>query len=114
MGIINWQKTASSIHNLVRGLVPWPGTHTSFRGAPLKIIKTSLLVPEEALAKAHLTANEPGLLVDLSKKQLFVKCGAQGNELVQVVMLQPSNKGKMSTENWLNGVRIAHADRFGI
>ena len=41
---INWANPVSKIHNQVRGLSPFPGAFTSFRGKTLKIFKTR---PEE-------------------------------------------------------------------
>jgi methionyl-tRNA formyltransferase len=40
MGVLDWTKSAWDLHNLVRGLQPWPGTQTVFQGAPLKVLKT--------------------------------------------------------------------------
>src|SRR5450759_3983120 len=42
-GAIDWAQPAKAIHNRVRGLQPWPGAQTSFRGAPLHVWKLSLI-----------------------------------------------------------------------
>jgi methionyl-tRNA formyltransferase len=112
LGQIDWSKGATTIHNLVRGLVPWPGTYTNFRGLPMKIVKTSLELSEDALTKAKSMASEPGVLVE-SGKHLFVKCGG-GSELVQILTVQPTNKGKIAASEWLNGARVTAQDRLGI
>src|SRR5450756_1688112 len=39
-GAIDWTQPAQAIHNRVRGLQPWPGAQTSFRGVPLHVWKT--------------------------------------------------------------------------
>src|SRR5450759_2266224 len=39
-GAIDWAEPAQAVHNRVRGLQPWPGAQTSFRGAPLHVWKT--------------------------------------------------------------------------
>ena len=39
-GLIDWSQPAASIHNKVRGLQPWPGAYTSWRGERLHIWKT--------------------------------------------------------------------------
>jgi methionyl-tRNA formyltransferase len=36
-GLIDWRQPAESIHNRVRGLQPWPGAYTIFRGQTLHI-----------------------------------------------------------------------------
>ena len=38
-GWIDWHLPALAIHNRVRGLLPWPGAHTKFRGQTLQIWK---------------------------------------------------------------------------
>jgi methionyl-tRNA formyltransferase len=111
LGRVNWSKGATTIHNLVRGLKPWPGTYSHFRGMPIKILKTSLLAPQDAISTESAAANEPGTLFS-SGKQIFVKCGEAGRELIQIVSVQPSNKGKMSASEWSNGARITLNDRL--
>ncbi|HTS28296.1 MAG TPA: methionyl-tRNA formyltransferase [Bryobacteraceae bacterium] len=39
-GRIDWSQPAAAIHNRVRGLQPWPGAHTTFRGQQLQIWKS--------------------------------------------------------------------------
>src|ERR1022692_4830970 len=39
-GAINWSQPAQTIHNRVRGLQPWPGAQTGFRGVPLHVWRT--------------------------------------------------------------------------
>jgi methionyl-tRNA formyltransferase len=112
LGHLNWNKGASVIHNLVRGLVPWPGTYTNFRGLPLKIVKTSLHLTEEAKSKAKTTPSEAGAFVEAGK-QLYIKCGESGSELIQILAVQPTNKGKLAASEWLNGARITAQDRLG-
>src|SRR5579871_4894206 len=38
-GLINWNQSAQAIHNRIRGLQPWPGGYTTFRGQTLNIWK---------------------------------------------------------------------------
>jgi len=44
-GLIDWSQAASSIHNRVRGLQPWPGAYTIFRGQTLHIWASQVLSP---------------------------------------------------------------------
>lgn len=43
LGRINWSNSAKQIHNLVRGIIPWPLAFTNFRGSPIKIWCTKLV-----------------------------------------------------------------------
>ncbi len=50
-GLIDWNWPAETIHNRVRGLQPWPGAYTMFRGQRLYLWKTRMdsgrLIPVE-------------------------------------------------------------------
>ena len=68
MGIIDWNKSAVEIHNLVRALTALPGASTLLNGEKLKIYKTHVATCEEEGTKV-------GEIVRAHKKDLFVKCG---------------------------------------
>lgn len=103
MGKIDWSQNAHEIHNLVRGLKPWPGTFTTFKDKVLKIIKTQL-VKEDGNGE-----EKPGTLL-VNKKQILVACGATGSERIELLDVQPPNKSKMSARNWANGIRLSSED----
>ncbi|MBN1504465.1 MAG: methionyl-tRNA formyltransferase [Candidatus Eisenbacteria bacterium] len=42
-GVVDWSKDAVSLSNLIRGVTPWPGAQTSFKAAPLKILKAAVV-----------------------------------------------------------------------
>jgi methionyl-tRNA formyltransferase len=69
-GKIDWRMSATSIHNLVRGLSkPYIGAHFVFEGQELKVWKTELVRD---------VANniEPGKVLRLENSNPVVKCGA--------------------------------------
>jgi len=41
-GLVDWNWPVETIHNRVRGLQPWPGAYTMFRGQRLYIWKTRI------------------------------------------------------------------------
>jgi len=43
MGLIQWDKPAGDIHNLTRGLLPWPSAYTYFKGKMLKVLSTEVV-----------------------------------------------------------------------
>ena len=63
---INWNKSSKEIHNLVRGLNPWPIAYTDYKGERMKIYET------EALEEK--TSKEPGTILDVSKNGIKVAC----------------------------------------
>ena len=97
-GIIDWSKPAQQIHNLIRGLEPWPGTQTTFRDAPLKVIR-SRMQHEKGDKMA------PGTLIQ-EDKSLLVACGESGEERIELLTVQPQNKSRQDALAWSNGVRL--------
>ncbi len=106
LGLIDWSKPAQSIHNLVRGLHGWPGTHTLFQGCPLKIIRTSV-------AKLELTpATRPAEVVSTGER-LLVACGGNTDTVLELLEVQPPNKARIAARDWANGVRLTAGATFG-
>ena len=53
-GRIDWTLPAKTIHNLIRGLQPWPGAHTMFRGQSLHLWRSRLVAARWNLAPGAL------------------------------------------------------------
>lgn len=100
MGNIDWRKSAFEIHNLVRGLAPWPGTYTSLDSLQLKILSTNLLVQEPG------NTEEPGAVVLSDNGKFLVACGPEGKDLLEICEVKPASKGKMTAISWANGLRL--------
>lgn len=119
MGQIDWTKTATEIHNLVRGLYPWPGTYTFYDGQHLKIERTVLVSPEHADKSPH----DPGTIIRetgmtaigphaTQKGALMVACAPDGSDRLILNSVKPANKGKMDALAWANGIRLQSGARF--
>lgn len=98
---IDWAQPARSIHNLVRGLSPYPAAWAKFDGESMKIIAT---LPSE---QPNPEASRPGQCVVKGDK-LYV-CTADA--LLQILTLQPQGKRPMEAAAWLRGLR-QHAPSF--
>jgi len=107
MAVINWNESARNIHNKVRGLQPWPGTLSGFRDTTIKILKTQLLAAEEL----NSSATTPGSIV-VNGKRVFVACGEQGEERLELIDVQPANKPRTKATDWANGVRLSSNDKL--
>jgi methionyl-tRNA formyltransferase len=108
MGQIDWKKSAQEIHNLVRGLYPWPGTFTHLNGAVLKVVSTRTVS-----GSAGGAGTAPGTIV-VEGGKVMVTCGADGSELLELVEVQPINKAKMSARDWMNGARLKSGVLVGV
>jgi methionyl-tRNA formyltransferase len=101
-GRIDWQRGAGSIHNQVRGLQPWPGAVTTFRGQPLHIWKSRLWNGEASPESA------PGTLVKL--KPPVVQCGWGWLELAEV---QLEGRKRIPAADFANGQRLTENENLG-
>jgi methionyl-tRNA formyltransferase len=90
-GRIDWSRGAKEIHNLVRGLDPWPGAYTGLQGEVLRIAAT------RPLAEA---GGEPGTVIAADAQGVRVGCG-QGSLLVQ--QLQLPGKKRLPAAEFLRG-----------
>jgi methionyl-tRNA formyltransferase len=112
-GAIDWTATAQAIHNRVRGLQPWPGAQTSFRGAPLHLWKSRVGSPggADALVRARppgRALRAPGQFVGV--KPLVVACGEGSLELLEV---QLEGRKRISAADFANGQRLTDNDVLG-
>jgi methionyl-tRNA formyltransferase len=94
-GRIDWSRPATEIHNLVRGLSPFPGAFTMLNGKTLKIYRSS--------RGQQLPAETPGQYVTDGKTFLKFAC-ADG--YLHIVELQLEGKKRMGTEEFLRGYRF--------
>jgi methionyl-tRNA formyltransferase len=99
-GRIDWSRSASQIHNQVRGMQPWPGAYSSFRGGALHVWRAR---PTEAGA-----GHPPGSLLRI--KPLLVACGAGALELVEVQM---EGRKRMPAADFANGQRLVENEILG-
>jgi methionyl-tRNA formyltransferase len=116
-GAIDWSEPAQAIHNRVRGMQPWPGAQTLFRGVPLHVWKTKspTLVNENKSATGGSRAVQgvrptaaPGQV--LSPKPLMVACGEGSLELLEV---QLEGRKRISAADFANGQRLTDNDILG-
>ena len=100
-GRIDWSRDAQAIHNQVRGLQPWPGASTSFRGQTLHIWRSRPWTGAAPTAP-------PGTLAGV--KPPVVACGSGGLELVEV---QLEGRKRMAAADFANGQRLTENESLG-
>ena len=101
-GLIDWQRGARSIVNLVRGVNPWPGAYTLLDGKPLKIWKAALAAPPAAATKPPTAPAAPGTILAASLHDgLLVACGA--GEAVALLAVQTEGKKPLTAPEFLRG-----------
>jgi methionyl-tRNA formyltransferase len=103
-GRMDWSLPAQELAWRVRGLRPWPGAYTTFRGKNLHVW-AAVALPAEAASPL-----EPGTLV-AERGKLHVVCG-QGTRL-EVKELQVEGRKRLSAYEFLNGVHLKPGERLG-
>ncbi len=94
MGNIDWAQDADRIERLIRGLSPWPGTYTFYKGSMLKIHKAVI-----AEADAAAAGKAPGTVL-VRDGRLFAVCGSG---LLELTEIQPESKKRMKSADYLRG-----------
>lgn len=103
-GIIHWDLPALTIHNCVRGCLPWPVAFTKFKDEIIRIHKTELLTESH-----NYNDVKPGTVVDIEKDKCIVKTG---KGLIGVCMLQAPNRKPLTFREYINGKPICIGDVF--
>ncbi len=105
-GRINWCSSAQDIHNLIRGLQPWPGAHTSFRGQSLHIWRS-----RRAEQVGRRTGNRDdlrgGLLIEADGGVFAI--GGDGSAL-ELLEVQLEGRKRMPAAVFANGHRLADGE----
>lgn len=92
--LIDWTRSARDIHNLVRGLSPYPAAWTNVAGlVPMKIFKTRVIDHPDT-TPGKITIDGSRLMID----------AADGR--VEILSLQPEGKRRMDTPDFLRGNRL--------
>ena len=101
LGRLDWPRAAVTLHNLIRGLVPWPGATAIFRDQEVKIWRTTVWTAPPLQPPGTVTAVGPeGLSIACGKQQLLIH------------ELQPANRRRMAAWDFVQGYRVCQGERF--
>jgi methionyl-tRNA formyltransferase len=103
-GRIDWNLPAQEIWNRIRGLRPWPGAYTRFRGKNLHIWAATRPAADETMSL------DPGTLIT-DRGSLRVICG-QGT-LLEAKEIQLEGRKRLAPRDFLNGVKISPGEKVG-
>ncbi|MGL5650809.1 MAG: methionyl-tRNA formyltransferase [Paraclostridium sp.] len=95
LGNIDWNKSAIDIHNLVRGINPWPSAYTTYEGQTMKIWKTKVIDKN--------SDKEPGTIISVDKEGINV---STSKGIVQIKEIQISGKKRMEVPEYIKGNNI--------
>ena len=102
-GLVLWpEQPASVVFNRGRGLLPWPGVYSYFRGQVFHIWKSQVTGGG---------GGKPGH-VRAEKKRLLVDCA--GGTVLQLLDVQVEGRKRLSAEAFLNGQRLEDNETLGV
>ena len=93
--VIDWNKSALEIHNLIRGMSPWPVAYTFLEGKKLKIYSSRLTDAKTSL--------EVGKVKE-DKDSILVACG--DGMLLSLTSVQLEGSKRMDAKSFLLGHKI--------
>jgi methionyl-tRNA formyltransferase len=102
-GEIDWNWPASKIFNRSRGLLPWPGAYSFFRGQMFHIW--------EARVSSDVLQGEPGLMSAMGKR-LLVACGERTE--LELMEVQVEGRNRMSAAAFMNGHHLKDDEMLGV
>jgi methionyl-tRNA formyltransferase len=101
-GLIDWSLTAEAIRNRVRGLDPWPGAFTFWRGKRLRLWEVD--------RQEGQGTGGPGEILSVGDEGVRVQT-AEG--VLRLKSLQLEGGRRMSAEEFLRGHRMVPGERLG-
>lgn len=109
---IDWSKSAEEIHNLVRGLSPYPGAYFEYDGKTYKVFKSKMVedgqwsvvsgrldIESNTTHNSQLSTNK----IYQTKKEVYI---LTGKGVLQILELQPEGRKRMTAEEFLRGYKF--------
>jgi methionyl-tRNA formyltransferase len=110
-GLIDWHDSAINIHNKVRGMFPWPGAFTHFRGKVVKVLKVMVASGEVVASEEAVECSfSPGTVVALDNTEGPLIATSEG--LIRILEIQPENRKPMRCSDFCRGYHLAIGDRL--
>ena len=95
-GAVDWSLPAERLHNLVRGLQPWPLVSGRFAGGRCLVHRTALT--------PAVSPDSPGTIVRAEADRLEIVAG--DGRVLRVLTIQPEGKRAMSAREFLTGRHV--------
>lgn len=116
MGEIDFTRTCVEIERQVRGMTPWPSAYTFYKGKQLKVWSVECVEDltcgddDNAVTTAECPQAVPGMIVKVEKDAVLVMT-REG--LLKIKELQLEGKKRMSTRDFLLGVKMLPGEKLG-
>jgi methionyl-tRNA formyltransferase len=117
-GVIDWSWPAVRVHNLIRGLHPWPHAFSFLYGKRFILRRSAIDQPDPEGPGLHTSdvgrvlldpPVPPGTILEADGDRLIV---ATGDRRLRIVEIQAEGKRPMTVRDFLAGHRLAAGDRW--
>lgn len=102
LGQIDFSKSAKEIHNLVRGVNPWPSAYTTYKGQTMKVWKTKVL--------NETSDKHPGTILKVDKDGIRV---STKDNVLLIKEIQMPGKKRVLVEEYIKGNSIETNEILG-
>jgi methionyl-tRNA formyltransferase len=102
-GLIDWNKDAAEVHNHIRGMNPWPGSHTSSEGRLLKVHRSEP-------AGEGSSGAVPGTVLKASEGIIEIACASGA---VRLTELQAEGRKALPAGEFLRGAGLREGAVLG-
>ena len=92
--LIDWNKPAKDIHNLVRGVYHSPSAYFIHNDKIIKVLKT--------VVEDNSNDHKAGDMVKTDKNGVVMQTG---DGLIRLITVKPEGKGEMAARDWANGLK---------
>ena len=106
-GRIDWAQPATEIYNRIRGLAPWPGAFSTFRGRLCQVWGRPGVSATTAGADI---APDAGILI--VGEAIEVICGHSTRLRLEAVQME--GRKRVSAREFVHGARLGSGERFGV
>lgn len=101
--LIDWNKQAKDVYNLIRGLNPFPKAYTFYNGKMMKITAANV---------CDFTTDRPcGEIIKTEKDSIYVSCGS--SSVLCLKEVQAEGRKLMSVRDFLAGNPVCIGEAFG-
>lgn len=101
-GLIDWERSAKEIANLICGLDPWPSAYTYLNGELLKLFKAKVASLDKVA--------EPGTILEIESKGMKV---ATRDGAVLIEEIQRAGKKRLKVSEFVKGHPIPPGKKLG-
>ncbi len=98
---IHWEKNAEQVNNLIRGLSPYPGAHTTVYENGTEKFNLKIFSAKPAITNPM---GEPGKIMTDHKQYLRI---TTSDGFIEVLELQVAGKKRMTTLEFLRGYKLS-------